>query len=343
MTINGFEKNTNKFFILSIAFIFFIFSNKTFGQKTKIRGFVDVSTFYQDDKLNFGFGEYDLFITSELSDRISFLGETVFKYDPSSSTKFSIGVERVIVSYNYKGNNNLLFGKQHTPINLWNDTYHHGRVFFPTIGRPLLFAAHIIPIHTMGFALQGQNLGKLKFGYNFMVGNGIGSNEITDNDKYKSITAAIHFVPIERMKIGVSFYNDIISEGVELFGTVIDEKVKQQLYTGSVSYFGNKFEVLAEGTLVNNSTDSEGSVQSFASYLYAGIIIKEKWVPYFRVDFLNYQNGDPYLGNNDTKAILAGLRYELSYLMVLKLEYQYKDRDITGIENKIIVQFAIGF
>lgn len=29
--------------------------------------------------------------------------------------------------------------------------------------------------------------------------------------------------------------------------------------------------------------------------------------------------------------------------MVLKLEYQYEDRDITGIENRIIAQFAIGF
>jgi len=342
MTLNNFEFNTNKFFILPIALII-CFSNKTFGQKTKIRGFVDISTFYQDDKLNFGFGEYDLFITSDLSDRISFLGETVFKYDPSSATEFSVGVERVIISYNYKGNNSLLFGKQHTPINFWNDTYHHGRVFFPTIGKPLLFAAHIIPIHTMGLALQGQNLGKLKFGYNFMLGNGIGSNEISDNDKYKSITASIHIKPLDNLQIGASFYNDIISEGVELFASVIDEKVKQQLYTGSVSYFGNRFEVLVEGTLVNNRTDSTGNVQSFASYLYAGLIIKEKWVPYFRVDFLNYQNGDPYLGNNDTTALLAGLRYELNYLMVLKLEYQYEDRDITGIENRIMAQFAIGF
>jgi len=344
MHIVDLVKKTYRSLLLPISFIICLsYSNKSIAQKTKISGFVNFGAFYQDDKLNFRFGEYDLFITSELNDRISFLGETVFKYDPSSSSKFSIGVERVIVNYNYSGNHSLLGGKQHTPINFWNDTYHHGRVFFPTIDRPLLFAAHIIPIHTLGLTLQGLNLGKLKFGYNFMLGNGIGSNEITDNDKFKSITAAVHIKPLENLQIGASFYNDIISEGVVLFGTVIDEQVKQQLYTGSVSYFGNKFEVLAEGTLVNNRTDNLGNVQSFASYLYGGITLKEKWVPYFRLDFLNFQNGDPYLGNNDTNSILAGLRYEISYLMVLKLEYQYLDRDITGIENRISVQFAIGF
>ncbi len=344
MAIIRFAKCTNKFYILSIAITIFLnFSNKTYGQKTKIRGFADVSTFFQDDKLNFSFGEWDLFITSELGDHISFLGETVFKYDPSSSTKFSIGVERLIINYNYYGNHSILIGKHHTPINFWNDSYHHGRVFFPTIGRPLLFAEHIIEIHTTGIAAQGLNLGNLKFGYNLMVGNGIGSKEVSDNDKFKSVTAAIHIKPWDNWQFGASFYNDVISEGVVLHGIEIDEQVNQQLYTGSISYFGNRFEFLAEGTIVNNKTDSVGTAQSIASYVYGGVIINEKWVPYFRLDNLSFGEGDPYLENNDINSILAGIRYDISYLMVIKLEYQYLDRDITGSENRITAQFAIGF
>jgi hypothetical protein len=83
----------------------------------------------------------------------------------------------------------LLVGKHHTPVNYWNYTYHHGRVFFPTIERPLLFEAEIIPLHTNGISLQGQNLGSAKFGYDVMIGNGLGSSDITDNDNRKSITA----------------------------------------------------------------------------------------------------------------------------------------------------------
>ena len=136
-------------------------SSPLFGQNTQIRGFVDVLGTYDKQKVSFGFGEQDLFITSELSDRLSFLGESVFKFDEHSSTEFSVSIERVVIKYNFKGNHNIIVGKVHTPFNYWNDTYHHGRVFFPTIERPLLFAANIIPLHTTGVSLQGHDLGRL--------------------------------------------------------------------------------------------------------------------------------------------------------------------------------------
>ncbi|MBL0340645.1 MAG: hypothetical protein IPP71_06830 [Bacteroidetes bacterium] len=110
------------------------------AQDTKILGFVDVLSYYKNDKLSFAFGEQDLFITSELTDKISFLGETVFKFDSESNSNFNISVERVIIRYNLKGNHYFVVGKHHTPVNYWNETYHHGRVFSPNIFRPLLFS-----------------------------------------------------------------------------------------------------------------------------------------------------------------------------------------------------------
>ena len=128
------------------------------AQRTQIRGFVDALAYYQNGKVNFGLGEQDLFITSEINERLSFLGETVFKFSPESPTDFNISVERIILKYNYTGNHSVLLGKHHTPVNYWNDTYHHGRVFFPTIDRPLLFALGIIPLHTTGVSLQGKEV-----------------------------------------------------------------------------------------------------------------------------------------------------------------------------------------
>src|SRR5919112_4840702 len=196
------------FFFLSLSV-----NNNSFSQKTVIRGFVDALSSYRSGKLSFGLGEQDLFITSQLNDRISFLGESVFKFDPFSETEFSVSIERVVLKYNIKGNHNILVGKHHTPLNYWNDTYHHGRLFFPTINRPLLFSADIIPLHTTGISLQGQNLGSLKFGYDLMVGNGLSSSNVLDNDKHKSLTAAVHFKPATNLRIGASFYHDIISKG----------------------------------------------------------------------------------------------------------------------------------
>ena len=312
-----------------------LFPVKLFAQitNTQIRGFIDGTTTYQKGQVSFGFGEQDLFITSQLTDRISFLGETVFKFSPSSPTDFDVSIERVVFKYNYSGNNNLLFGKHHTPINYWNDTYHHGRVFYPTIYRPLLFDANIIPLHTTGFSLQGQNLGDLKFGYDLMVGNGLGSTDVQDNDKTKSITAAIHFKPLDGLRIGTSYYRDLIAKGAMVHGftEATTHQVKQNLYTGSVAYFGKKFEVLAESTLAYNHTDT------------TGIRIKDKIVPYAKLERLNYQQGEVYYHKNNTTSFIGGVRYEISYLAVLKLEYEHDKQEIGGRINKITAQFAIGF
>ena len=335
----------HKFRLLCLFFIagWLSLSHQSMAQDTQIRGFANVDFYLQDEQLNFGFGEWDLFITSDLNDKFSFLGETVFKYSPSSSTHFSVGVERLIVNFNYKGNHSVLVGKHHTPVNFWNDTYHHGRVFFPTVGRPLLFAAGIIPIHTTGFAFQGLNLGKLRWGYNLMIGNGIGSKEISDNDKFKSVTAAVNIQPVDNLKFGVSYYNDVISSGVVFRGDTLQEKINQQLFTGSVSYFGRKFEVLAEGTIVNNNGESTGATKSYASYLYAGVRLQDKFIPYARVDYLTYEPGETYFGNEDTFAIVGGIRYEITYLIVVKLEYQNTDREVSGKTNRLSAQIAIGF
>jgi hypothetical protein len=218
-------------------------------------------------------------------------------------------------------------------------------VFFPTIDRPLLFAAYTFPIHTTGVAFTGLNLGELKFGYNLMIGNGIGSEEVTDNDKYKSVTAAIHIKPREKLQVGVSYYHDVISEGAEDHhnGTVFTEKIKQQLFTGTIANFGSKFELLAEGTLAINDATSTGPVNSFTSYVYAGWRLKDKWVPYTRFDYLKYNDNEIYFRKDDTTSIIVGLRLEVSFLVVIKMEYQHLDSELLGMADLLNTQIAVGF
>ena len=331
-----------------LLYIFFIagwlaLSHQTLAQDTQIRGFANVDINIKNDQLNFGFGEWDLFITSDLNDKFSFLGETTFKYSPSAATEFGVTVERLIVNFNYNGNHSILVGKHHTPVTFWNDTYHHGRVFFPTVGKPLLFGAGIVPIHTTGIAFQGLTLGKLKWTYNLMIGNGIGSHEISDNDKFKSVTASTYIQPVNNLKVGASYYNDVISKGAEYKGGTAAEKFNQQLFTGSVSYFGNKFEVLAEGTFVNNNGDSTGVARSYATYVYTGVRLNENWIPYVRVDYLTYESGEAYFGNEDTFSFVGGIRYEITYLIVVKMEYQQFDREVSGHSKLVSAQIAIGF
>jgi hypothetical protein len=339
-----FMKIKRKVILLPIAAMACLcLSVTSFSQNTQIRGFIDGLTTVQKGNVSFGFGEQDLFITSELSDRFSFLGESVFKFTASTPTEFSVSIERVVIKYNIAGNHNLLFGKHHTPLNYWNDTYHHGRVFFPTIYRPLLFDANIIPLHTVGASLQGHDLGKLKFGYDLMIGNGLGSSEVLDNDKRKSITAAVHIKPVDGLRIGLSFYDDAVAKGASVHDKVINWKVNQHLFTGSAAYFGKKIELLAESTFGTNHTDTTGTRQTIASYFYAGYKIKEKLIPYIRLDNLHFQEGEIFFHKDNTTSLVAGIRYDINYLTVVKLEYQHQHLELEGNVNKITAQIAIGF
>jgi len=68
---------TKVFWGIVITIFFGIGQSNAQVSNTQIKGFVDVITSYQKNKSAFTLGEQDLFITSDLSDRLSFLGESV--------------------------------------------------------------------------------------------------------------------------------------------------------------------------------------------------------------------------------------------------------------------------
>jgi hypothetical protein len=167
---------------------------------------------------------------------------------------------------------------------------------------------------------------------------------VLDNDTRKSITAAIHIKPAEGLRFGVSWYNDGIAKGATTHdGMPMQWAVDQNLFTGSIAYFGNKFEVLAEGTLGINKTDTTGSQQTLASYIYAGFKIREKIVPYMRLDNLAFQEGEIFYHNNNTTSIVGGIRYNINYVTAVKLEYQHQHAAKDGDSNRFTMQVAIGF
>ena len=101
--------------------------------------------------------------------------------------------------------------------------------------------------------------------------------------------------------------------------------------------------MLAEGTLGLNHTDTTGTRQTLASYLYTGYKITQKLIPYVRVDNLHYQDGEILFTKDNTTAFILGMRYQINYLMVAKLEYQHTNQEIEGTNDKLTMQFAIGF
>ena len=113
------------------------------------------------------------------------------------------------------------------------------------------------------------------------------------------------------------------------------------------SYFKNNIELLTEHSAVMNQvTDTAiGSNLTHSYYGYIGYSIKDKYVPYFRFDYLEIPKKDIFYSPQFSNIYTLGFRYEISYLAVVKVEYQYKwSTKIGGNEsNNYYFQFAIGF
>jgi hypothetical protein len=214
----------------------------------------------------------------------------------------------------------------HTPVNYWNDVYHHGRLFYPTIDRPSSFS-YLIPIHSLGLRMQGQNLGKLNFGYDLSATNSISSTDIFDSALNKSVTAAIHIKPIEGMRVGASYYNDYMSTNKP--GAHVGHGSGNPEYTGAINYelscfsfayFGKHLEVLSESTYNRNKTDSLGVSENYSQFVYAGWRFKEKHVGYGIFDFMDMSERELY--SIPINVIKLGLGYKFDFLYNCTIKVQ---------------------
>jgi len=342
-----------------------VVSNTAYSQKieTQFNGFGHLE-FHLDhgSETNafFSIGEHDFFVNSQLSKRISFLGEYVVRFNGKSATSFLPSIERSLLKFNYYKNNNLIIGKLHTPVNYWNDTYHHGRLFFPTIDRPLAFN-YIIPLHTLGLQLQGQNLGKWNFGYDLVVGNGVNSTDGANSGVNLSYTAAFHIKPIENFRFGLSHFYEATKNHNP--GTHSGHSLTYPHYTGenylgpitlnlssaSLSYFGNKIELLNEGSYSRTYTDSLGAANNFSNFTYFGYRLTDNSIPYVVADLIHIADNDLYVHPFDLFKLVVGYRHEFNHLLSLKAQVEYMTALHTHQDHMhparfgFRIQFAYGF
>jgi hypothetical protein len=317
------------------------------AQETTLRGFVDFTAARPSQAgatPSFGLGQYDLFITSQLSKRVSFLGESVFEYDEG----FIVDVERVLISFRANEQLRVTVGKHHTPIGYWNNAYHHGALLQPTINRPQMFRFEdeggVLPIHATGVLVSGREVSPLHLGYELLVGNGIGSAPTGDNDNAKSYAAALHSQVTSALKVGVSAYTDqIAASALAQSGDPLAEDVSARLVGAFVSYFGSSLEVLTEYQRADNhgrTSDLRGRTDAY--YAYAGFRVRSV-VPYVRYDALRFPARDPYFVTDDFTMAMAGVRVDVAATVAVKGEFARQRTAKAGRTAILSAQVAIGF
>lgn len=337
------------------------------GPILKMRGFFDVNLGLGADANplvyplgapphdTFQLGEFNLFITSQLSDSISVLSETVFASDASNS--WSVDVERAELSYKRNDYFEVSAGRFHTSIGYYNTAFHHGTWFQTATGRPFMYyfedSGGILPVHMVGISTTGliPHTGNLHIHWIAEVGNGesssflsrpsVGSpvqNFLSDTD-HKAFNLAAFIRPswARGLQIGGSYYAQrFVPTGIP--------HVNQNIGSLYAIYITPKWEFLNEIALLRDRLD--GSSHTFNSPLgYVQVSRKlGDFRPYFRYQYVNVPNGDPLFPTvGRYQGPSSGIRMDFTAYAALKLQYNRLYTGIAQPKNGFDSQLAFTF
>jgi hypothetical protein len=323
--------------------------------RLQIKGFSDiryVASSLPGSTNSFALGQFNLFITSKLSDRFSVLAEVVTEAD-TATNQFGIELERLLLNYHQSDLFNMGVGRYHSAIGFYNTAYHHSSWLQTTVDRPFLFefedGGGVLPIHNVGITMNGAiPSGSLGLHYVAEIGNGratrtqFGQNpvqNVTDENNGKSFNFALFARPegVRGLQFGASGYHDNLTP---LTGPNVDEVI----LSAHAVYQSAKFEFMNEAILLHH-TPSNGTPSVNAPGFYSQISRGwGKYRPYFRYEYLNVPDRDLIFPDvHRMNGPLFGLRYDWGEYAAFKIQYQRTMRRLEPDYNILTLQTSFAF
>ena len=152
-------------------------AHESTGPRLTLRGFtnVDYAVHEEGQPNSFALGQFDLFVTSALSENWSFLAEVNFEF--GDDNQLAVDVERAQIRYAPSDAFSISAGRMHTPLGYWNQTFHHGAWFQTTASRPEMYLFEdeggILPVHEVGLQAAGTlRAPAIDFKYSVSLVNG---------------------------------------------------------------------------------------------------------------------------------------------------------------------------
>jgi hypothetical protein len=314
------------------------------GPRFSLHGFADVGAFQgavpstaPNDPAEdfFAIGELDLYIVSGLSDHLSFLGELVFELD--SQDEFVVDVERLFLKYTFSDRAWLSFGRRHTPLGYWNETFHHGRYLEPTVERPSALRFEddggILPVHTVGLAAGGRVFART-WGLDYVggLGNGRGVNreDVQSARDVNDTKAAYLKLSVTRfansqLQFGPMIYVDDIPGDPMIPGRM--DELDERILGLHFHYRSRKWELFSEYYNIRHDDVVGGTTYDNDSYYAIAVWRPWKWKPYVGIDNRTLDPGDPFFADlpPDFMRYLGGVRWDMGPFHALKFEYRYDE------------------
>ena len=316
-----------------------------------IQGFSDIqyhSSGMPGDHSSIGLGQFDLFLTNRLSNKLSVLGEVVVEADTTNT--MGIDLERLLFQYSANDYFNLSIGRYHTGIGFYNTAFHHSTWLQSTVDRPFLFAFEdeggILPIHNVGLSATGRiPSGELGLHYIAEIGNGRTSrspsleavqNKLDENNG-KAVNFGLYARPggLPGFQAGFSIYRDSLHPA----GSA---NIGQTIFSGHAVYQSAGLEVMNEVVVLRHNV--AGGRLFYIPAFYSQLSKRfGKVRPYFRYEYMNVPRGEPMYGDVGLlHGPIGGIRYDFSDFAAYKVEY-FRDFTRSGNWNGLRTQVSFTF
>ena len=323
----------------------------------KIRGFGDVRAYLANQNLavitnspgsptpatqggnsTFALGIMDMFVTSQISRKFSYLTEMGYEADPASNG-IGVDLERAQITYLANSNLSMTFGRSHAMLGYYNTAFHHGTWFQTTMDRPRFVefedSGGPLPIHNVGMTatkkFSNDKLGLHLFGE---VGNGkqtyslfagtTPANVLADHTgKSTNIGAYVRPERFSGLQAGFDWYQAALVP-TQVPGAA--PYYHQNIYYAHVVYIRPTFEFMAEDGEIGDTARGSSQVQ----YTSGGFAQVSKafgnYRPFVRYTWMNPNFGDPnnawvgrWVGPE------SGVRWDINTFVALKGEFDHYD------------------
>ena len=315
-----------------------------------IRGFGDIGFYGGNQKgqtSSFSIGQTNLFITSNLSERVRFLTEMVFEVHQDNG--FQTDLERVLLEGSLSDYFKVSGGRYHTAIGYYNTAYHHSTWFQTATERPYIFSYEdeggILPIHMVGVQASGQiPSGKLGLHYVAEVGNGRTSDPVAepvqnyvDENGHKAFNVALFARPdaVPGLQTGFSVYRDVLSAPAS-------PRITETITDVYAVLARPRFEWLNEALMIRHTP--AGGHDYVTPAFYSQISQRfGSYRPYFRYQYINASSNEPVFPQVGLRTGPSlGIRFDATESVALKLQYDYAFLRRTGtIDGKSCVQLSM--
>ncbi len=336
--------------------------------------FGDVN-FYKNDAPGensaFSVGALDFFATTDITDDTRVFIEYVFE---DGGDGLVTDLERLWIGRTFNDSLMASVGRFHTPLGVWNRTYHHGALLQDTVTRPFFLdfedgAAGILPVHIVGALANGEiSVGNGELNYEAYVANGasidssagfnplpadkpeIGIGVASDANSSKTIGLRLTYTPDELpLTIGAMYMDNPIAEAGDGTGLLLrgEDLILQTILGFDINMETEKFILLSEFYSMQNDSrvGDNKSHTGTAYYVQLGYKFNEASRIIYRYANLDFDAADSYfllLGATAATHNVLAFRHDLDVTNAIKFEINRNEPAAAGAQNDTtyIVQWA---